>query len=136
MNYVLDTNVISDLLRRNDEVYLHVSSHLDHGNRLILCQPVYFEVWRGLLWRNATTQQQLLANEFRPMFEWSELIDSDWERAAVFWQETVRLGRRLSDVDLLIAAVTVRLDAVLVTADNDFDVLPVKRENWRVANRR
>jgi hypothetical protein len=25
----------------------------------------------------------------------------------------------------------IRLDAILVTADEDFSALPVKRENWR-----
>lgn len=34
-------------------------------------------------------------------------------------------------MDLLIAAVAIRHDAIVVTADKDFDVLPVKRENWR-----
>jgi len=34
-------------------------------------------------------------------------------------------------VDLLIAALALRLDAIIVTNDEDFLALPVKRENWR-----
>jgi predicted nucleic acid-binding protein len=36
-------------------------------------------------------------------------------------------------VDLLIAAVAQRIDAVIVSADADFDHLSVRRENWRNA---
>ena len=42
-------------------------------------------------------------------------------------------GKQLSDVDLLIAALAQRLDGVVVTSDDDFDALPIQRENWRAA---
>jgi predicted nucleic acid-binding protein len=40
-------------------------------------------------------------------------------------------GRQFSDMDLLIAAIAKRLDAILVSSDSDFDALPVTREDWR-----
>lgn len=38
--------------------------------------------------------------------------------------------RQLSDVDLQIAALAHRLDGTVITTDVDFDVLPIKREDW------
>jgi len=60
-----------------------------------------------------------------------ELEDEDWERAAHLWADAANRGRALSDVDLLVAVVALRLGAVVVSADDDFDTLPVQRENWR-----
>jgi predicted nucleic acid-binding protein len=34
-------------------------------------------------------------------------------------------------MDLLTAAMAMRLNAIIVSADDDFDALAVKRENWR-----
>ena len=34
---------------------------------------------------------------------------------------------------LLIAALAQRLDGVVVTSDDEFDALPIRRENWRAA---
>jgi len=59
------------------------------------------------------------------------LSDIDWEQAAQFWADAVSRGKQHSDVDLLVAAIAKRLEATVITADDDFDSLPVKRENWR-----
>lgn len=56
---------------------------------------------------------------------------ADWRQAAHFWAEARNAGKQLSDVDLLIAALAYRLNATLVTSDNDFEALPVQHENWR-----
>ncbi|MCL4256449.1 MAG: hypothetical protein KJ043_22020 [Anaerolineae bacterium] len=40
------------------------------------------------------------------------------------------VGRQLSDIDLLVASVALRLNGVVVTDDHDFDILPVATENW------
>jgi len=133
MNYVLDTNVISDLLKRHLQVTQRVEASLKRGDFLYLCQPVYYEVLRGLLWKKAASQLTVLETSFRPTFEWLPLTDSDWIQAAHYWETTVRSGRQLADSDLLIAAVASRIDAIVVTADDDFDALPVRRENWRKA---
>lgn len=61
------------------------------------------------------------------------LTDADWQQAAQFWAKTVRHGKQLADVDLLLAVLTQRLDATLVSADDDFASLPIQRENWRLS---
>lgn len=127
--YIVDANVISDLLARVSSV----EQHLDRRKTEIvcLCQPVYYELIRGLIKTQATSKLQRLEEVLRPSFNWITLTDDDWLQAARYWALATGSGRQLSDVDLLIAAIATRLDAIIVTSDADFDALPVKRENWR-----
>ena len=127
--YVLDTNVISDLTKGDSIILTHLRSH--RADTIYLCQPVYFESLRGLLWKNAHVKIKSL-EALRELFTWVELMDEDWTQAAQWWADTQSQGKQLADVDLLVAAVALRLNAILVSADDDFDALPVPRENWRV----
>jgi predicted nucleic acid-binding protein len=55
----------------------------------------------------------------------------DWRVAAKLWSNVRQHGRQLSDIDLLLASMTLRLNGILVTDDGDFAYLPlVKTENW------
>lgn len=128
MKYLLDTNIITALIKGDSRVLAQLEAHLDDG--VYLCQPVYYEAMRGLLWKNATTKIQTL-ERLRLRLGWFQLLESDWEQAGVLWAQAVSHGRQLADIDLLIAAIAQRQGAVIVTDDNDFEALPVKRENWR-----
>jgi predicted nucleic acid-binding protein len=81
--------------------------------------------------KNATSQIAGL-NALKAALDWQVVIEQDWIETARLWAVTDNIGRRLSDIDLLIAAITSRLNATLDSADDDFDALPVKREDWRV----
>jgi predicted nucleic acid-binding protein len=129
--YLLDSNVISDVLRKREIVRDTLSLTLENGQSVILCQPVHFEVTRGLIHAKASAQLHVLETVIRPELLWVSLIDADWEQAARLWADATSRGRQFSDVDILLAAVAARLDAVLVSADADFDALPIKREDWR-----
>jgi tRNA(fMet)-specific endonuclease VapC len=129
--YILDTNVISDLLKRNVNVEAHLHAVLSSGDIAYICQPVYYEILRGLLWAGATSKQRIFKEKILPRFQWISLVDDDWARAAQLWASTVSAGRQLADIDLLIAAIALRANAVLVSSDHDFDALSVKRVNWR-----
>ena len=130
--YLLDTNVVSDYLRGRPEIVDRVSRVIDAGEIVGLCPPVHYEVTRGLLRVDARRQLEKYYLEFVPMMSLLPVLHDDWNEAAQLWRYVQQRGRQLSDVDLLIAAMAIRLDAVLVTADGDFSALPVKRENWRV----
>jgi predicted nucleic acid-binding protein len=108
------------------QVRAHQEAHV-----LGLCEPVDYEVWRGLRWRTAAAQQQLYTNSIKPQFEWIPLTSADWRQAAQFWAEARSAGKQLSDIDLLLAALAFRLNAVIVTNDQDFEAFPIQRENWR-----
>lgn len=132
MIYLLDTNAISDFLKRHPVVTASIMQGLANRDRLLIPQPAHYELVRSLMRHNATAQLSRLNNEILPQLEWITLTDADWLQAAEFWAESVSSGKQLADVDLLLAALTQRLDATLVTADDDFDTLPIKRANWRM----
>jgi predicted nucleic acid-binding protein len=133
MIFLLDTNAVSDWLSPVPHVIAgRIEQRLKQGERVAICQPVYYELARGLLWRQATSKLTLFREKILPQLEYVSLEESDWQQAAQFWAETRQQGRQLSDIDLLIAAVAFRLDAVIISRDADFDALSVKRENWAI----
>jgi tRNA(fMet)-specific endonuclease VapC len=127
--FIFDTNAISDLIQRNMTVAAHV--RMNQQQVMCLCTPVHFEIRRGLLYTNAARKMQVYETEIRPLFQWLRLQDEDWEQAAKFWAETRRIGKQLSEVDLLVAALAFRLDGIIISDDSDLNALPIKRENWR-----
>ena len=131
MIYLLDTNTISDLIEGHGQVLFRLSQNITAEHAIGLCSPIYYEVMRGLLWQNLRRKQAIFANTIRPQLDWIVTEDGDWLQTIQFWVDTKKNGRQLSDIDLLLAALAHRLDAVIVSSDNDFDALPVKRENWR-----
>ncbi len=132
MIFLLDTNAITDFSRPSPDFVTNRNRRLRQGHKLGLCSPVYYESLRGLLKVNATTQITQLRNQVIPLFEWIPVIDTDWLQTAQFWADMETKGKKLSDMDLLIAAIAHRLDAVIVTGDADFEALPIRCENWRL----
>lgn len=131
VTYILDTNVIADRIRRHPQVLIRLTRASDSGNTLGLCDPVRYEVSRGLLKINATRKLRLFREEISPLMDHLALTSDDWQAAAQLWAAMRNQGRQFSDVDLLIAALAQRLNAVVVTADADFAILPIQREDWR-----
>jgi tRNA(fMet)-specific endonuclease VapC len=131
LTYILDTNVIGDRMKAIESVSRRLTETVAAGTRVYLCQPVYYEVMRGLLKTNATRKLQFFQETIMPLLYWLPLADIDWEQAAQFWADARNAGKQLSDVDLLIAAIAYRTQGVIVSDDDDFDALPIKRENWR-----
>lgn len=109
-----------------------VEEKLRQGHQICICQPVYFEVMRDLLWKNLTAKLTILRSKVMPKLEIAAIEDGDWLQAAQFWASAVSRGRQINDIDLFVAAIAHRLDAIIVSSDTDFDALPVKREDWRV----
>jgi predicted nucleic acid-binding protein len=132
MLYLLDANVISDLITLHPRVRQRARHARLKGDSLGLCHPIYYELLRGLYWRGASAKLATLNQQVVPLLTWIPLVDSDWEQAARFWADARRQGRQLSDPDLVLSALAYRLGATLISADNDYDILPITREDWRV----
>lgn len=133
MIYILDTNAISDYIKQFAPTTTRINQAIRDGDTLYLCKPVEYEVVRGLLKSRAERQREMFESDFIPLLTPLALTDADWQQAAQFWAQARSAGKQLSDVDLLLAALAFRLNAVIVTNDDDFDALPVQRENWRQA---
>jgi tRNA(fMet)-specific endonuclease VapC len=129
--YLLDTNIISFLLRRNQVVEKRLEDAFVANAIVVLSPVVFFEITRGLIRRDAKNQTAFL-ERLMPKFVWHDLERADWAEAARLWADRMNKGAPIEDADLLIAAQAKRLNAILVT-DNakDFDGLNVALENWR-----
>jgi tRNA(fMet)-specific endonuclease VapC len=129
--YVLDTNIISFLLRREPRVFARYLQANTPDNVLYGCPIVYYEVRRGLLTRDARKQMVGFEKLFTS-FNWQDYSRRDWMLAAALWARRTTGGRPVDDADLMIAVFARNRNAVLVT-DNvkDFDGLDVTLENWK-----
>jgi len=129
--YVLDTNILSALIKKEAVVFQHASTALLNNAEFLLCPVVFYEAYRGFLHRDAHRQLaffQKLINTFT----WDEFDRADWEQAAQMWANLQRQGQPLPDADLLIGTYAMRRDAIIVT-DNSrhFARLGAPLENWR-----
>jgi tRNA(fMet)-specific endonuclease VapC len=131
LRYVLDANILSAYLKRETLVGQRMVTARQQDALLLLCPVVYYEVYRGLLQRDA---QKQLAFFLRLVdtFTWDEFNRQDWGQAAQLWADLQRQGQPLPDADLLIGAYALRRDAIIVT-DNTrhFARLGASLENWR-----
>ena len=128
--YLFDTNVIAVLIRNRDEKLAGRIQHVQPQG-LILPEPVIHEIERGLLHRGASVRLRYFHEIVAPQYNIVPVQLADWHTAATFWAFTKSRGRQLSDIDLLLGAMTVRLGGILVTDDRDFAHLPiVPTENW------
>lgn len=130
--FVLDTNVISQILRRNSTAVAHLRDAAENDDDLFMCPVVFYELWRGLRYRGADRQVAEL-NTFARALQWIEYDRTMWVEAAGLWADQRRRGRNVDDADLLIAAFTRRLRATLVTNNTaDFVDLDLAIVDWTV----
>ena len=85
VTYILDTTVIADRMKRHPQVLNRLTRASDDGHVLGLCDPVRYEVLRGLLKVNATQKLQLFRETITPLLDHLALIDADWQVAAQLW---------------------------------------------------
>ena len=132
MPYLLDTNVVTQLLKRNPRVVERYRRALELGEQIYFSAVVYYEIKRGLLHLGAEKQLRQLDEEFKNVLYWAPVSDATWDRAAHLWAECRRQGKpHDDDGDLLIAAQAYQLGAVVVTRNTrDFIDLQIGVENW------
>ena len=128
--FVLDTNTVSQILRHHAAVLARLGQAADGGDDLYMCPVVFYELWRGLAYRDARRQLEDL-DTFTRALTWVDYERAMWADAARLWADRRRQGRPHDDADLLIAAFTRRLRATLVTNNtSDFEDLGVPMVDW------
>lgn len=128
--FVLDTNIISQILRRNAPALARLRGAADDDDDLFICPVVFYELWRGLSYRRADRQLEELS-AFARTLQWVDYDRAMWVEAARLWADRRRHGRTHDDADLLIAAFARRLRATLVTNNTaDFTDLEVPVVDW------
>lgn len=130
--YVLDTNIVSAILKRQVPVMRELQNISLTDHMLIGCPVVWYETRRGLQAKRANKQLERLQDLFG-RFDWQDYTRDDWTLAATWWARLRTNGVQIADADLLIAVFTHRRNATLVTDNTkDFSQLDVTTVNWLV----
>lgn len=129
--FVIDSNILSRILRKDQRVAGRLEEAVQANAEIYMCPVVYFEVLRGLLYREATRQLRDF-EEFVARFQWIDFLRPIWHDAAASHANSRRRGRpHDNDADLLIAACARHLGATLVTNNTaDFVDLDVGLVDW------
>jgi len=132
MNYLLDTNIITAILKNNKTVLKKIKAVELVGDQIFLSTISYYEITRGLLAVKATRQMK----RFDQLCIDYDMLGTDSKKvlnkAADIYAYLKIRGEIIQDADILIAAVALANDLTLVTADQHFDRIPTLRiENWR-----
>jgi len=111
---LLDTDILSELLKQHPLVLQRVRTYLAEHGRLAFSIITRYELLRGLKAKQARTQEAAFtllcqASLILP------LTDQVVDRAATLYGELHRQGALLPDADLLIAATALEAQRTLVT---------------------
>lgn len=117
-NYCLDSNVISDILRKQPDVMKHLEEALDNDDNLFIPSIVYYEVVRGL---KAAGKTRML-KDFKAFYDDAKHLYFDWDdlttiEKAVDIYIQLRKGQNIEDNDIYIAAISMVNGCTLVTAN-------------------
>ena len=134
MNYLLDTNIVSEILRNNEVVQKNFRRVLQEGSTVYLCSIVYYEIVRGL--KSAKKFQVLKKfNKLSSGLPHLTLDKDNYEIIDKAIEIYVQLhkGKQIEDNDIFIAATAIVNDCTLVTANvKHFErVEGLKLINWR-----
>lgn len=111
---LLDTDILSELLKQHPLVLQRVRTYLAEHERLAFSIITRYELLRGLKAKQARTQEAAFtllcqASLILP------LTDQVVDRAATLYGELHRQGALLPDADLLIAATALEAQRILAT---------------------
>ena len=131
MTYLLDTNIVSYILKRKANVDNKLREVNILGEEVFVSCISYYEIKRGLLAVNATRQ----LTEFNQFFRKYTVLYLDdieiIERACQIHANLKKTGKPIQDADVLIAAMAVTRGLILVSNDSDMlRVDGISLENW------
>lgn len=131
MTYLLDTNIVTAIVKRNPRIKNKLREVERLGEEVSISCITYYEVKRGLLAVNATTQ---LANFSNLCKKIRVLLLDDMEileKACEIHAELKVKGTLLEDADILIAATAIARGLILVSHDADMLRVPgITLEDW------
>ena len=136
MNYLLDTSTCSLLMAHTPYVTSHFDSLSDLNDYLFTCTIVRGEILFGIQRLPTGRRRQILANQAINLFQGLPCLAVPKEAAdhyASMKKYAEQHGTPLSENDLWIAATAMVLDAILVTADSDFQRIAgfgLRLEDW------
>ena len=133
VNYCLDSNVVSDILRDDPKVIPSLKKALSNGDKLFIPSIVYYEVVRGL---KAAGKTRML-KDFQKFYDTVRHLDLNMAaiKKAIDIYIQLHKGKLIEDNDIYIAAISMVNGCTLVTSNvNHFSrVEDLNFVNWRDA---
>ncbi len=111
---LLDTDILSELLKQHPLVLQRVRTYLAEHERLAFSIITRYELLRGLRAKQAWAQEAAFTLLCQSSLIFP-LTDQIVDRAATLYGELYRQGALLPDADLLIAATALEAQCTLVT---------------------
>lgn len=131
MSYLLDSNIVSYILKRNVIVNQKFREVRRLKQDVFISCITYYEVKRGLLAINATRQLAEF-NKFCQIYKILLIDDLEIiELACEIYVDLQRRGFTIQEQDILIAATAIARGLILVSNDSDLlRVQGINLENW------
>lgn len=115
MKYLLDSNVVIDIMRKDNLVMEHYNQESKQGNEICICSIVYYEIIRGFKTSSATKK---LENFLKFSKDWKILsLDMSAINKAIEIYVSLHRGLTVEDNDIYIAAIAMVNNCTLVTAN-------------------
>ena len=112
--YALDTNIITYILKGDQEVFDRYCKEAEQGNEFVFPPIVYFEIRRWFL-ALGSKNKALAFEEMCQAIPLGDLNRQIWDVAANLYVQARKTGRPVDDSDLIIAAFCLVNEYVLVT---------------------
>ena len=132
INYCLDTNIVSEVLRNNPVVNQRLQSELDKGNKVYISSIVYYEIVRGLKAAAASNKLKGFMKIYRILAKLP--LDMKAIEKAVDIYVSLHKGQQIEDNDIYIAAIAMVNDCTLVTANEKHfsRIQGLTHVSWRI----
>lgn len=131
--FLVDTNHLSAAINPVSTVRERLYQQHRQGVRFRTCIPVLFEIEVGI---QDSAHVDSYRRQLKHLLRKVKLVPLEPPMAQHYgevYRELRRVGRALSQVDMMLAAVVRQLKWTLLSADRDFEALPdIRTENWLV----
>jgi predicted nucleic acid-binding protein len=129
---LLDTNTLNYILKNRPPAPQRLEEAIGQGKKFLLASVAHYELTRYLHLKGAHRLLRLY-KELTADWQACDVSFEDWDEAACLWAERHRTGLSISDLDLLLATLARKWNAVLVTSNvRHFEGLGVALEDWTV----
>lgn len=128
---LLDTDILSSLMRQNNQVVLHARQYLEQFGYFTLSVITQYEILRGLNAKEATKQITAFM-QFCTKCRIIPISQSIVIKAAEIYADLRKHGLSISDADILIAATAMvnELDVVTNNVDHFKNIRGLRINNW------
>lgn len=129
--YNLDTNIISYLLKGDQDLFLKINKEITGENEIFINAVTYYEIYRGLLFVDNHSKLKIF-KEMCNIFGILELNKDILEKAAKIYADLRKKGKLIEDADIFIGAISIWYNSILITNNEKHfkRIEGLKIENW------